>query len=272
MAYSTFETSSHDGAPIEGFYFIGAAHAYRYTNAQRDQNINGLVYTAAGIKRAGIKSGTQDDDSLELSIELPIKLSLVQTFAFAASPPDLTLTLYRFHEGSNPASDWVIIFKGNVTGYSVSDKMCTLRVPAVFESALRGNVPSVFYHQPCNHVLYDARCKVVRAPNMTTTTVQSISVDGLSITVVNDGFADNFLKSGAIYIPTKGERRQIVSNLSNVVAINFPFFNVQVGDTVELDAGCDHQYQGDCKNKFANTINYGGFPHVPKENPFSGSL
>jgi uncharacterized phage protein (TIGR02218 family) len=272
VTYTSLETSAHDGAPIEGFHFIGTTSAWRYTNAQRDVTINGLLYTAAAIKRGGIRSGTQADDGIELEVTLPFSLGLVQTYAFAASPPDLDLTVYRYHESGDPATEWVIVWKGKVTAFSLDGKVAKVRVPSVFELALRGTVPSVFYQGPCNHVLYDARCKVVKALFTKLTTVTVVSADGLSITVADDGFADNFHKAGTLYLPVKLERRLVLSNVANVVGINFPFFNVDVGDDVDLSAGCDHAYQGDCKNKFANTLNHGGYPYVPSDNPFEGSI
>ena len=272
MTYTSLEQSAHDGAPIEGFQFIGTATSFRYTNAQKDVTINGLLYTAAAIKRGSIRSGSQEDDSLELELELPFDLGVVQTYAFATAPPDLDLVVYRYHEDGNPATEWVIAWKGKVTGFSVSGKVAKVRVPSSFELALRGSVPSVYYHVPCNHVLYDQRCKVVKATFTKITTVTAVGVDGLQITVADDGFADNILNAGEIFLISRGERRLIFSNVANVLQINFPFSSIANGDVVELYAGCNHAYQGDCKTKFANTLNFGGFPYIPSDNPFEGEV
>jgi uncharacterized phage protein (TIGR02218 family) len=272
VSYSTFEVSAHDGAPIEGYRFVGTATSYRYTNAQQDVTINGLLYTAAAVRRGAVRVGTHQDDGLELQVELPFNLALVQDYAFSVAPPDLELTVYRYHEGSDPAVDWVVAWRGKVVGFAVTGEVAQVRVPSVFELALRGTVPSVSYHNPCNHVLYDARCKVVKLTFTARTTISSISVDGLTIGVVNDGFADNVLKAGTLLLLAKGERRLIQSNVANSLGISYPFAAAAVDDAVELTAGCDHAYQGDCKNKFANTLNYGGFPYVPKDNPFEGEI
>ena len=37
---------------------------------------------------------------------------------------------------------------------------------------------------------------------------------------------------------------------------------ISEGDTFRIEAGCDKQFST-CRNKFANTINFRGFPHVP---------
>lgn len=272
MSYTSYETSAHDGAPIEGFYFIGTQKSYRYTNAQRDTNINGLPYTAVkGIHRGGIAGGTQEDDNLELEITMPIGLDLVTDYAFATSPPDLSVAIYRYHEDSSSALDWAIIWSGKVTNITLKGKIATFQVPSLLSLVLAGSVPDRFYQNQCNHVLYDQRCQVNKALFTQNTTI-SVAPSGTTINVVNDGFADNVLNAGEIFIPARGERRGIVSNIANVLTITFPFFNAALGDAVQLFAGCNHAYLGDCDTKFANTIHYGGFPYVPKENPFAGDL
>lgn len=40
--------------------------------------------------------------------------------------------------------------------------------------------------------------------------------------------------------------------------------DIASGDTVRLDAGCDHSFKM-CREKFNNAINFQGFPHVPGE-------
>jgi len=270
MTYNSFELSAHDGGPVEGYHFSGTAGGWRYTNAQRDVTIDGLAYTAAFIKRAAIRAGTHTDDALELEVELPFETPLIQAYAFSPSLPDLSLTVYRYHEDSDPAVDWVVVWRGRVTTFNVAGEVAKIRVPSVFELALRGAVPSAFYHGPCNHVLYDVRCKAV--VQQTVTTVTSVTGGGLTIGVTNDGFADSYLKAGTLYLPAKGERRLIQSNVANILGISFAFFNIDNGDQAVLVVGCDHAYQGDCKVKHNNTLNFGGFPYVPAENPFEGSL
>lgn len=270
--YTDAESSATDGAPIEGYQFVGPQASYRYTNAQADQTINGLLFTKTSIKRSAIKAGTQEDDSLEVELDMPFDLPLVFDYGYATAPPSLTLTIYRYHGDTNPATDWVIIWQGEVSGFLIEEERAKIRVPAVFEQALRGNMPTVFYQAPCNHVLGDALCKVNLTLFKATSTVSSITGSGLTINVVNDGFADGDLVGGILYAPLRGERRLILSNVANVVGINFPFHGLVAGDVVELQQGCDHAYLGHCDTRFANTINFGGAPYVPKENPFEGEI
>jgi hypothetical protein len=89
--------------------------------------------------------------------------------------------------------------------------------------------------------------------------------------VVDDGWPDNDLNAGVITLTAKGEKRLIISNVANVININFPFHDAEDGDAVELVRGCDHTYSI-CDTKFSNTKQFGGFPYIPGENPFLGQL
>jgi len=272
MTYDVKEASATGGSPVEGYQFLGTFANYYYTSAELDVTINGQLYTAAIIKRNVINSGTQSDDQLDLQLEVPRNLQLIQDYAFQSSPPDLRLKIYRYHEGDNPAIDWVIIWDGKVTSFSVTGHQARILVPSVFSLALRGTVPSKSYHAPCNHVLYDARCKVLRTSFKQVTTITALNPSGNTVTVADDGFADGVLEGGEVFNTTQGERRLILANVANVLTVSFPFHSAIVGDTVELYAGCDHSRLGDCLNRFNNVVNFGGFPLVPKVNPFEGEL
>jgi len=267
--YEDTEQSAHDGSPVEAYRFTGTFENYYYTSAELDVTISGQVYTTAEITRQAINTGTQEDSNLELELEVPFDLPLVADYAFQVSPPDLTVEILRYHEGTNPATDWVIVWKGIVTSFSSTGHSVKILVPSIFTVILNGEVPSVYYQNMCNHVLYDDRCKLVKASYQQDTTISAIGTG--TVDVVADGFDDNYLQAGEIINTSKNERRLIIDNVADVITINFPFFNAEVGDNVSLFAGCNHAFST-CKDKFSNSINYGGFPYVPADNPFESEL
>jgi len=57
-----------------------------------------------------------------------------------------------------------------------------------------------------------------------------------------------------------------------MTANGLPFSTSPMGQTVKCNKGCKHRVTADCLNRFANTANYGGFPYVPKKNPFQTGL
>jgi hypothetical protein len=267
--YTDTEASVHSGSPVEVYRFTGTFKNYYYTSAERTVTVNGQAYTVALIKRNAITAGTQEDDNLQIELEMPYDLELAVDYAFQIAPPALVLEVLRYHEGTNPASDWIVYWKGPVTSWSVEGHIAKALVPSIFSVILKGEIPSVYYHNPCNHRLYDTRCSLVASSFKQDTTI--VAVDNSTIEVADDGYADSYLKAGEIVNVTRGERRLIVDNIADVLTIAYPFANAQVGDSVTLYVGCDHSFST-CKNKFSNSINYGGFPFVPTDNPFESEL
>ena len=270
--YLTAEQSQHDAAPVYGYKFVGTHETWLMTSTELQVTIDGLDYDPTEISHGAIKSGTQDDDNLDLEITLPASHAMVQAYAFGLAPPRLDLTLYRVHQGTNFATDFAKIWVGRITAYSISGKNAKLRVPSIFVLMLQGDIPNVNFQPPCNNVLYDTRCKVNPATHTTSTTVTVIT-DDTTIEVAADGFPDTDLRAGGIINTTKNsERRTIVDNVANVITFVYPFSDIEVGDSLDLRRGCNHAFTGDCLNVFANTINYNGCPFVPQSNPYDGEL
>lgn len=267
MSYEVKEASTHDGQPIECFEFVSNYTTYRYTSYDRTVVVASQTFEPLAIKRSTIKAGTHEEDNLDIQVEIPATSRLAKDCAYYLTPPRLTMTIYRVHEGDDFATDYVIYWKGPVANLSVDKNIATIRVPSVFSNLLSGHVPSVFYQNPCNHVLFDGGCKIVRASHNVTTTIVLVSPTALQIASVG-GFPDQYFKGGEVVnIPT-GERRLIIDHTADTIQINYPFGEASIGQAVEVTAGCDHSYEGDCKLKFSNQVNYGGFPFIPTINPF----
>ena len=271
--YTDKEYSVHAGAPIEVYRFTGTLANYHYTSAEINVTVGGQLYTAIPISRSAVSVSNQEDDNQELEIEVPYDLDIIQEYVYTLAPARLGLEILRYHEGTNPSTDYIVLWKGYVTLYTISGHMAKLRVPSIFSLLLQGEVPGVWYHQPCNHVLFNTQCNasgtMIKANYKTTSTITI--VDDRLITVVNDGVVNSWLRAGEIYNTTRTERRSIVDNVNNLITINYPFRNAVVGDTVDMYTGCDHLFTT-CRDKFANSINYGGFPYIPRDNPFKGHL
>lgn len=269
--YSDREISIHDGQPIECYEFIGTYKTYRYTSSDVAITLGGNVYTPYAIKRSKAKAGTHDQDNVQLQLDCPISLTLIKDYGFQITPPSITMNLYRFHRGTDPAVDYVTFWTGPISTITISDNTATITVPSVFAQVMAGAVPSVYYQTPCNHVLFDSGCKVSRGSNMVATTVQAISGDSVQIGSAG-GFPDGFFKGGEVADTSHNDRRMIIAHASNLLQVNYPFSNLQVGASVEVTAGCDHAFNGHCKTRFNNQINHGGFPFIPAINPFTEGL
>ena len=266
--YAGYEYSTSLGAPIECYRFRGTFADYLYTSADAALTVGGVTYQPLAIKRGAISSGTQNDDNINVEIEMPYDAPVALAYAYADSPPDLRLEIYRTHRGADYTTEYELIWVGDVTSFDVSGRTASATVPSIFSAALQGDVPSVHWQSPCNHVLFDARCGLSRAANTTATTVTAFT--GTDVSVTDDGVADGELAGGEIINTRTGERRTIVSNVVNQLLVRAPFYDMRVGDAVSLSIGCDHSFAR-CK-AINDPTRYGGHPFVPYDNPFIGAL
>lgn len=266
MTFETTEKSYYDGQPIELYHFDGTLEDWYITTAPDTITSGGQDYEpVAGLKRSALKVGTQEEDQLALDIEIPFDHPIATSYAYRTAPPTLELNLYRAHR--NDPNDTILMWKGRVLSFSVTGRICKLRVPAIFSYLMEGTAPAPRYQAPCNHVLYDSRCGVNPAGFQHVATVAAIvdnivTLDGLGVLSGAD------LPAGEMIWATGGENRMIISATGLDVTVSFPFANLSVGDTVTIRRGCDHSF-ATCKSVFSNGANFGGCPLVPDRNPFT---
>jgi hypothetical protein len=108
-----------------------------------------------------------------------------------------------------------------------------------------------------------------------------ISVSGRDVRVdltgvtAGDTYRADWAKFGEFVHVASGERMTIrlqtdlnpgVSTVADL-SLQMPIVGLQIGDSVEVYAGCDWLVQT-CNGKFGNKNNFGGFPELPTKNPF----
>jgi len=267
MSYEDSEVSVHGGKPIELYKFEGTYADFFYTSGPVPVAFLGDVYLPITIKRSDVKAGTQEDDGLDLTIEMPVSVQMVKTYAFSTAPPRLDLTVYRYHRGA--PGDYVPYWRGPVNNIKVTGGMASLRSPSALASALVGSIPNVYYQTPCNHNLFDARCGVVEGDYTVETTATAVA--GRVITVASVGAFTGKLLGGELR-NSAGERRMIMLQDGLDLTVNFPFADLSPTDDVWLVTGCDHAHTGDCLNTYDNQVRFGGFPFLTNENVFSEGM
>ena len=256
MAYLDDDQSVHDGQPIELYKFEGpsASLSFYYTSYHDNVLYLGDTYVAVPLARNSIRVSAVDRQP-EMVVQLPRNLDIVQEYAFSVAPRNLELTVFRMH---TITGDAITYWSGSVSGFSVSGDVAKLRSASKLGDALDTEIPAVYYQSLCNHRLYDTRCGVVEASFTTATTVSSVS----GTTVVVGAVGPNTHKAGEIVRASDGERRTIVAQSGTTLTITHPFRELNVSDSVDLKAGCDHSVST-CKTTFSNVINFGGHPNIP---------
>jgi uncharacterized phage protein (TIGR02218 family) len=168
--------------------------------------------------------------------------------------------------------DWVEQFRGSFGEIQ--------RSGGAFRAELRGlsealNQPQGFAYQPtCSAVLGDGRCRFdVTRPGFSAERPVGVAEDDRVFSFSDfQGFEDRWFEHGRFEVVTgdaaglvgvvKVDRRIGTGRRIELwQSIGAP---VAAGDTVRVIAGCNKRAET-CRAKFANFLNFRGFPHIPGE-------
>lgn len=259
MTWIENEQSVESSEPREGIEIKHGAIAYRLATGSRNQTINGNVFPAAPGERGEV-TVTVVADRGGNEITLPVAHTFVQRWL--AGPPALaTVVIYR-KQPSGTETYW----RGRVERVSVAGRRATLHCDSVFAANMKRKLPTVVVSRTCQHILYDGMCKVDRAAFRQVTTVASF--DGNLVTVASVGvWTDQYAQYGEILHLSSGERMVIAGQVGTLLTLQRPIVELRDGDAVHVFAGCQHDILT-CRDKFANVVNYGGMPNLPKRNAF----
>lgn len=152
----------------------------------------------------------------------------------------------------------------------------TMEMPGRYRSELRShsqrlqqNIVEMFQASCQVKQLGDHRCKVDLAAFQSSHGVASVT----SLTVVtfaSNSEATGYYRSGRVEFTSGANdgfdmeiKEHVLSGGQAVITLQQAFpFEVEVGDTAILEAGCDRRLLT-CENVFDNTINHRGFPFLP---------
>jgi uncharacterized phage protein (TIGR02218 family) len=154
------------------------------------------------------------------------------------------------------------------------------RSGGAFRAELRGltellNQPQGYVYQPgCSAVLGDRRCRIdTGAPDFSVQMALEAATDGRVFSFVQfPAFADRWFQHGRFEV-VSGKAAGLVGVIKidrlesagrKVELWQAITVELAAGDQVRMIAGCD-KTAGSCRNKFANFLNFRGFPHVPGE-------
>lgn len=163
-------------------------------------------------------------------------------------------------------ADHVLLRRGTLGEVTRADDgfRAEIRGPMQQLETVRGRV----FSRTCDADLGDRRCGVDVAPYTRTVTVidgtgPQVRVSGL------EGFESGWFAGGAATVLTgaeAGARLSIAAHTAGVATAVLTFrpevCRFVDGDTIAVVAGCDKSF-GTCGRKFANALNFRGFPHLP---------
>ena len=285
MTFDTLEASVQDSQPREYGEITHGSVSYRFSFADRDLVVGGVIYPAIAGSR-GDQSPAGVGKQAEMTLTLPIDHAFCRRYTRNAVPPKLvTCTLYRQQSDDSTEQIWT----GNIISMSVNDD-CTeasFNIRSRVASRLLTVLPTVRAGRMCPYVWGDTLCGVdpngtgpTALPHKVTTTVTAI--DGRVVRVnlstipaadpLRDGWATNgyFKDVASGEIMTILDQADLSPGVSTIadLTIEAVIAGLTVGSSVEVFAGCPREIIT-CGEKFDNQKRFGGLPQMPTANPFT---
>ncbi len=235
---------------------------WRYTSLDDRVVYGGYTYEPAALNRSEVKWNSNVEVT-ELTIRIGYLNDPVLQFVAMNPVEVLWVSIMRIHLDMDPiVAD--VIFLGQIK--SVSFKGVQAEAKCVgFEHVLRKPVPTWRYQINCNHWLFDAKCTKNRNDYKVTTivTIDSTKIK-LSAWPAFSDYADRYFTLGTVVF--NGIWRTITAHVGVEITVAYQIPGLISGSVVDVYPGCDRRAET-CRDKFNNTVNFLGFPFIPKENP-----
>jgi len=279
MAFDDQEISTEGGAPIE-LYKIEGADSFYYTSSATEFTFEGNTYIPVSMSRSGPVISPKTTSG-GLALKVPFNDPFAARYLGGVPPAPDRITIYQVHL-SDSVQEVRPFWSGLVSAVKFSGETATISIGGVLARTSM-QIPSNTFSWSCNHVLYGKRCKVIEREYEFQFTVNSVSSDGITLTL-SDADSENtpqteitdapaYFNGGRLDPGVPGSQRMIVrmemdtpGNYTAVLMV--PISGLNAGDVLIISAGCDRSL-GTCYSRFNNIVNYGGFPFIPTLNPFA---
>lgn len=268
MTFQAQEISRASGQPVELYDFVLGGTEYLLCTSSDPQTYAAKTYLPLEINREAVQVGPEEDSSL-LQITMPSSHALVRQFINSVPGVLCSLTIRRVHK-TDAANELYTLYKGIVRSVAFSDKGGVSQVGVMSTAgALARTIPRYAFTSLCGHMLFDRRCTINQNLFKFTGTASAVSSNQFTLTGLTASKGDGWATAG--FAVSNLDYRLILSQSLDVLTLLLPFNNNVSGTSVDVFAGCDHS-AGVCQSKFANGINFGGYPFVPTTNPFVSGL
>ncbi len=277
MTYDTPEASVSDGRPYFLYLFDnGITRVTLTSNAydlDREVDVGEGVETfvASPVAHGDLEqSGNIEKNDVELTFPLSDTFARTQ---LGVVNEITTFTIWRGHH-SDLTNELRVFWKGRVTGATSSKQAITVSVESIFTSMRRSGCRAR-YQRTCRHALYFPGCNLDIEDFQVAGTVTDVS--GLELTVTEAASQpDGYYKAGVVVF--NGLFGWVQSHVGDTLTL-LGAIPEGLADTVDNDGfanvfiapGCDLSL-ATCTDKFANNLNFGGFPNMSDDNPFSKSI
>lgn len=277
MSFSDQETSVESGAPIE-LYTITGSDTFYYTSSSEPYVLGDITYEPVAMKRTA-PTVSLKESSGNISIKFPFNNPFAARYLGGVPPSPDQVTIEQVHLGDSTA-EVNPLWSGSVSSVKFAGTEATVSLAGRM-NILGGQIPTQTYSWMCDHNLYNNQCRVSEALFTFNFNVVSISSDGVTVTLSDQGQAAaeissdvSFFNGGTFLTGVDGSQRmgvkfEATGNTNEyTLVLLVPLADLSAGQAITFTAGCDKSIDA-CIFRFNNVENYGGFPYVPTLNPFT---
>lgn len=235
------------------------------------------AFTASAIRHGAIElqNGLR---SADFTVEVRVSdLTPISRYLIYGTIPKIEVGVIKISPGAVTAEktaewdeDTALIHSGIVTAIAVQGY--TVQMTCRPEPMLASHVvPRWRFSRTCNHPLYSTECGIDPTAHQHSNAITAVNIGKKQLTISGQkaGVNGNYWRQGFLtHTPTglripirKGEH----DGGNTVVKLEQWAPDLEVGDNCVLTAGCNHT-EGQCRKRFDNLANFGGFPQVPNKN------
>lgn len=276
MSYDSVEQSAYGSRPVELYKFTKGITSFRYSDGDRAVSV-GTEFYEIGWPMSRTEP-EMSDETTRSSLKVTTSKDHPVAKLFIAGAPGEPVWLSVFRTNAADSTP-ILIWQGRVKGVSWNNKsQATLECDPV-EKVIGKSGFRQTWGPHCNKKLYSDRCKAVEADHASMIVIDSISTTGFVLT--GSGFAlkpNQYYRMGEISFTDLAARALIVDHTGSSITLKTPILGLLAGMSGMAAAGCDHIYKkpdgswGNCKERFDNLANFGGWPFTPTKNPYSVSI
>lgn len=267
MSWNQFEHSTADGRPVTLYEFVrGDVLFYRYTNADKDIDLNGHVWKAQAISDSGLSVGSGDN----LDVIVPSDNPVARLFRGVSPSRPVRIRIYRWHVDDTSA-EFKTVWIGTIKEAKREAIDRTRLVTASLASTFTRVGLRLTYGRACPYALYDHNCNVDPASfGVSGFVIDSLDGAEITVTLLPAELENGWFTGGYVEWATEGitERRGLKVQDGNVIGVIGGTSGLSEGLAITLFPGCNRTIS-QCAEKFSNHLNYGGQPHMPGKSPFT---
>jgi hypothetical protein len=236
------------------------------------------IFTPVNIGHGPIsREGSFDKATFEVRT-LTQDMAGISRYAMTGAVPRIQVDIVKVNPGrviagdtANWAADTIVVQSGLMSSFGF--KGYTVVVECVPPPLFSGHeVPRCRFTRTCNHVLFGSACRVDPEPFTLETNILQVMVEQRRIRIqgVHADDAGNYFRQGVCLHQPTGMRLSVekseIEAGDTVLKLTQWSPDLNVNDVVVVRAGCKHTFV-ECRDKFANAHNFGGFSTVPNKNP-----